>query len=296
MNGLDRDKVIKSFNAAARTYDNVAVLQRTVSERLIERLEMVKLVPGLILDIGAGTGYSARLLEKKYGKAKVCQLDMSCEMSKVSRKNSKRFFSRQKFVCGDAESQPFADELFDLAYSSLSLQWCNDLDSCVAETTRTLNNNGFFIFATLGPDTLRELRNSWAQVDDRIHVNTFIDMHDIGDALVRAGLDSVVMDVENITMTYENCTDLMRELKSLGAHNVNTGRHKALTGKNAFDRMQQQYETYRHNGTLPASFEIIYGSAWKASKKLKDTVEEGQKKAGVSYIPVDSIKKRENKV
>lgn len=289
MNGLDKVQVIKSFNAAAGTYDKAAVLQRTVTERLIERLGMIKIVPGLILDIGAGTGHSARLLEKKYKKAKVCQLDMSCEMAMASRKKSKRFFSRQKFVCGDAEILPFADALFDLAYSSLSLQWCNDLDKCIAETTRTLSNNGFFIFATLGPDTLRELRQCWALADDRVHVNTFIDMHDIGDALVRAGLDSVVMDVENITMTYENCMDLMHELKSLGAHNVNTGRHRGLTGKKAFNRMQQQYETYRHNGRLPASFEIIYGSAWKSPNKHK-----GQSKEGVSYIPVNSIRKQKS--
>ena len=291
MNGLDKDKVIKSFNAAASTYDNAAVLQRTVSERLIERLEMIKIVPGLILDIGAGTGHSARLLEKKYSKTKVCQLDMSCEMARVSRKNSRRFFSRQNFVCGDAESLPFADTLFDLVYSSLTLQWCNDLDKCIAETSRALNNNGFLIFATLGPDTLRELRHCWAQVDDRIHINTFIDMHDIGDALVRAGLDSVVMDVEHITMTYENCMDLMCELKSLGAHNVNTGRHKGLTGKNAFNRMQHQYETFRQNEKLPASFEIIYGSAWKAPENTVRTNSEG-----VTYIPVDSIRKQKSNV
>ena len=289
MNGLDKDKVIKSFNAAAATYDNAAVLQRTVSERLVERLAMIKLVPGFILDIGAGTGHSARLLEKKYSKAKVFQLDMSYEMALISRKNSKRFFSRQNFICGDAERLPFADALFDLVYSSLSFQWCNDLDKCIAETTRTMNNNGFLIFATLGPDTLRELRHCWAQADDRIHINTFIDMHDIGDALVRSGLDSVVMDVEYITMTYENCVDLMRELKSLGAHNVNTDRHKGLTGKNTFNEMQQQYETYRHNGKLPASFEIIYGSAWKATEKIKSRANEG-----VSFVPVDSIKKQKS--
>ncbi len=144
-----------------------------------------------------------------------------------------------------------------------------------------------FIFATLGPDTLKELRESWAAADSGVHVNTFFDMHDIGDALVRAGLEGVVMDVEYIKMTYKDCMSLMRELKAIGAHNVNNDRHKGLTGKKHLEKMMNHYETFRENEKLPATFEIVYGHAWKPSVSAMIRGEEG-----VAYVPVSEIKKR----
>ncbi len=286
MSGVDKSKVAKSFGAAAKGYDRVAVLQRTVSERMIERLNLIQLAPENILDIGAGTGQSARSLAKKFKRSKVFQLDLSQQMSIISRSKTSRFFSRQNFVCGDAERLPVTSSFFDLVHSSLTFQWCNDLDKCFSESFRVLNTNGLFIFATLGPDTLKELRECWAAVDDNIHINTFFDMHDIGDALVRAGLESVVMDVESITMTYTDSMDLMRELKALGAHNVNKDRHKGLTGKDSFKIMMHHYEKFRENEKLPASFEIIYGHAWKPATPIASRTDNG-----VSYVPVSAIKK-----
>ena len=286
MSGVDKSKVAKSFGAAAKGYDQVSVLQRAVSERLIERLDLIKLTPENILDIGAGTGQSARSLAKKFKRSRVFQLDLSQRMSIISRSKTSRFFSRQNFVCGDAESLPVTSSFFDLVHSSLTFQWCNDLDRCFSESVRVLNTNGLFIFATLGPDTLKELRECWAVVDDNIHINTFFDMHDIGDALVRAGLESVVMDVESITMTYTDSMDLMRELKALGAHNVNKDRHKGLTGKVSFKKMMHHYEKFRETEKLPASFEIIYGHAWKPATPITSRTDNG-----VSYVPVSAIKK-----
>ena len=287
MNGVEKNRVAQSFNAVSGEYDQVAVLQRTVSDRLLDRLQLINIDPGNILDLGAGTGYSARTLGKKYKNSRVLQLDMAIKMSIMSRSKAPRFFSRQHYVNGDLENMPLVNSGFDLVYSSMALQWCNNLDNAFSETVRVLNPGGFFIFATLGPDTLKELRQSWAAADNHIHVNTFIDMHDIGDAMVRAGFENVVMDVETITMTYPDCLALMRELKLLGAHNVNTGRHKGLTGKDRLNKVLQQYETYRKHGKLPASFEIIYGHAWKpAQAKQKFTAHTE------SYIPVTSITKR----
>jgi malonyl-CoA O-methyltransferase len=167
----------------------------------------------------------------------------------------------------------------------MTLQWCNDPGQVFIEARRVLRSNGLFIFATLGPDTLKELRESWATVDDDIHVNTFFDMHDIGDALVRAGLEGVVMDVENIKLTYKDSLDLMCELKMLGAHNVNKKRHKALTGKGKLERVIQAYEKYRENDTLPANYEVVYGHAWKPLSEKS-----GNKTGHTSYIPISSIK------
>ena len=128
------------------------------------------------------------------------------------------------------------------------------------------------MFSSFGPDTLKELRESWHTADtdsgnnnERSHVNDFIDMHDIGDALLRAGLSDPVMDVDNITLTYSDVYQLMRELKALGAHNVATGRRHSLTGKTRLRNMVAAYEEFRDGGLLPATYEVVYGHAWGVS-------------------------------
>jgi len=122
------------------------------------------------------------------------------------------------------------------------------------------------MFSTFGPDTLKELRQSWqaadANSDENIHVHDFIDMHDIGDAMLRAGLADPVMDVENFTLTYPDAYQLMRELKMLGAHNVASDRRHTLTGKARVQSMVAAYENFRVNGSLPATYEVVYGHAW----------------------------------
>ena len=294
MNGIDKLKLARSFDASASHYDQFAVLQRTVTERLIDRLDLLNITPGTIIDIGAGTGTAARTLAGKYKRSKIVQLDLSRQMLIESRRHLfqsfwAKIFSKHRFICGDAESLPVADCSVGLAFSSLALQWCNDLDKCLAEARRVLLPNGLFLFATLGPDTLKQLRESWASVDNDVHINTFLDMHDIGDALVRAGMESVVMDVENMTMTYTDCKDLMGELKALGAHNVNVSRHKGLTGKAKLEKVIQAYEKHRSDGKLPASYEIIYGHAWRPAHA---DAKASHSKDGVAYVPATSIKTR----
>ena len=176
--------------------------------------------------------------------------------------------------------------LRQLVFSSLAYQWCNDLDNALAEVGRILSANGLFLFATLGPDTLRELRDSWATVDHSPHVNTFYDMHDIGDALLRAGLENVVMDVETVSMRYPDCVSLMRDLKQVGAQNASLDRQPGLTGRKKLQALQQAYEAYRQAGTLPATYEIVYGHGWAPVS--------GQRidKPGVARVPVAQIEKR----
>jgi malonyl-CoA O-methyltransferase len=118
------------------------------------------------------------------------------------------------------------------------------------------------MFSTLGPDTLIELRRSWSAVDGFNHVNAFVDMHDIGDALLRARLTDPVMDAERITLTYQDVFGLMRDLKTLGAHNVSHGRARGLTGKGRLGAMKAAYEGFRRDGVLPATYEVVYGHAW----------------------------------
>jgi len=285
MNELDKYKIAYSFDRAASAYEKNAVLQKTVAERLLSRLDLLTVKPKWIADIGSGTGTTSRALAGRYKSARVAQIDLSPLMLLQSRSKSRIFFSRQYYCCADAENIPLAARKIDLVFSSLTYQWCNDTDRAFAEVKRVLRPNGLFLFATLGPDTLRELRTSWAAVDDDTHVNTFFDMHDIGDALVRAGLESVVMDVEIITLNYPDCLSLMRDIKIVGAHNTNQARPKTLTGKRKMQLMIAAYEKFRRGSVLPATYEIVYGHAWAP------TSDQNTKQGTVAYVPLESLRK-----
>ncbi len=274
----------QSFDKSASRYDEVAVLQREVANRVLERLDLVKMEPKRILDLGCGTGLNSKALNKRYKKAQVLSLDLSPGMLKEARKH-KGWLSKQRFVCGDAESLPLADDSVDLIFSSLTIQWCSNLDRVFSECFRVLRPGGLLMFATLGPDTLHELRNSWKSVDGHNHVNAFIDMHDIGDAMIRARLADPVMDVETITMTYNEVMALMRDLKVLGAHNMTGGRSRHLTGKERLRAMTEAYESYRKDGLLPASYEVVYGHAWAPENKEK--LQNGAD--GVFHFPLEKL-------
>jgi malonyl-CoA O-methyltransferase len=164
------------------------------------------------------------------------------------------------------------------------LQWCGDLDAAFREVRRVLRPDGLFAFTTFGPDTLRELRAAWAAVDGYSHVNTFIDMHDIGDALVRAGLTEPVLDVERVTLTYPDVLSLMRDLKVIGAHNVTAGRPRGLVGRGALRRVEAAYEPARRSGLIPATYEVVYGAAWGTAGKRAGPAVDGEVRISPSSI------------
>ncbi|WP_308418553.1 methyltransferase domain-containing protein [Chitinimonas arctica] len=166
-------------------------------------------------------------------------------------------------VCADLETLPLADASVELVWSSLAIQWLNEPDRAFREFHRVLQPEGLLMFSTFGPDTLLELKQSFGQADQRPHVNRFIDMHDLGDALSHAGFSAPVMDMEKIVLTYADVKAVMRDLKAIGAHNVAVGRGRGLFGKAAFARACDAYEHLRRDGKLPATYEVVYGHAWK---------------------------------
>jgi len=259
---LDRQKLISSFNNAADTYDAVARLQKYVGEQLLDRLQYINVPNGMILDMGAGPGTFSNMLESRFHSSHVVQLDIAQKMLLAGRAAGRQFFSRQHHVCADADFLPLKKASIDFIFSNLMLQWSQDTDRLFLETARVIRPGGLFAFSTLGPDTLIELRESWRSVDEEIHVNTFIDMHDIGSALIRAGFSDPVLEVEMVELSYPLLSGLLQDLQSLGARNVNSNRRKTLTGKKRFKGMQAAYETKRKGGRLPASYEVIFGHAW----------------------------------
>lgn len=262
---VDKQQVRRAFERAAGSYDKSAVLQQEVNHHLLERFDYINFNPTTIIDIGAGTGYATQALRKRFPKAGMFALDLAFSMLKIAA-SRQSIWSKLKnkitFVNADAESLPFADNSVDLIYSNLTLQWVNDLDLALSECRRVLRPGGMLLFSTFGPDTLKELRASWQKVDQYSHVNAFLDMHDVGDAMVRARFAEPVMDVETFTLTYKDVYGLMRDLKAIGAHNVTSQRAKGLTGKAHFKALEQHYEPFRNDGVLPASYEVVYGHAW----------------------------------
>ena len=271
----DKRKMRQAFEKAAADYDTAAVLQREISQRLLERLEYIKLQPTRVLDVGAGTGLSLSGLRQQYPSAHIYALDIARDMLLQAR-NKQSWFQRWRhplqFITADAEALPLADASVDLLFSNLTLQWCTDLKQTFNEFRRVLKPGGLLMFTTFGPDTLKELRQCWSQVDAYTHVNEFIDMHDIGDALVGSRFAEPVMDMEIITMTYADVPGIMRDLKIIGAHNVTQGRERSLTGKGKLQHVINAYEQFRHKGVLPVSYEVVYGHAWIATESVPDSV------------------------
>lgn len=257
---IDRRHARHAFERAVGTYDASAVLQREIAQRLLTRLELIKLSPRRVLDLGCGTGFCTRALGRRYRGCEIVAADVAYAMTASARRR-RRWFGRERFLCADAEALALRDHSIDMVVSNLTLQWC-DPDAVLRECARVLRPGGVLMMSSFGPDTLRELRAAWRAVDERPHVHTFVDMHDLGDALMRAGFSGPVMDVEHFTLSYPDVLALLRDLKALGAHNVARSRHRGLTGKGRFARFKSAYESHARDGRILASYEVVYGHAW----------------------------------
>lgn len=277
MNSALKQAIRLAFESAAARYDDAAFLQQEIARRLDERLDMMKLSPGRILDAGCGTGFALPLLHRRYPKAELLGLDLARNMLEQARQRLPRPSWRQRagrlfsapatpLVCADMAHLPLAGNSVDLAWSSLALQWLDQPEAAFREARRVLRPGGLLLFATLGPDTLKELRSAFAGLDGYGHVNRFIDLHDLGDALIHAGFANPVMEMEYITLTYDDLKGLLRDLKGIGAHTVLEGRREGLMGRAEWQRLTGNYERFRQEGRLPATYEVIYGHAWVGDK------------------------------
>ncbi|HEX4885732.1 MAG TPA: malonyl-ACP O-methyltransferase BioC [Casimicrobiaceae bacterium] len=293
---VDPAAVKRAFGRAAATYDAAAVLQREVGTRLVGRLDVVRLEPARILDVGCGTGEATAQLVARYPDARVVGLDLALPMAQAARERLHRTRSLYRrllaplsratgpsahVVCADASMLPLAGVSIDLVFSNLALQWVNDLPRAFAEMRRVLRVGGLLTFTTFGPDTLKELRAAFARADGYTHVNRFVDMHDLGDMLVGAGFADPVMDMETLTVTYPSAQALMLDLKAIGATNATRGRPRGLTGRGRIARVVAQLEKRMQEGRLPATYEIVYGHAWK-----------GEPKTTAAGLPIVKVERR----
>lgn len=251
-----------AFNAAAHQYDKVSILQQTIAKRLFDHLDLLKTKKQIILDLGAGTGEMTKYLYN-YKKSTVITVDIAEKTLKINYQKHPKTHT----ICADANHLPIKNNSINLIISNLMLQWCADIGSVFTEVNRVLVEGGLFLFSTFGPQTLNELKTSWQVVDNHRHTNQLTDMHDIGDKLSSI-FQSPVIEAETILLTYNQVTDLMKDLKQLGANTV-LGANGGLTGKTKFQAMQNQYENYRKDDKLPATYEVIYAHAWNPKPRLE---------------------------
>jgi malonyl-CoA O-methyltransferase len=265
LTSLDKDAIRSSFNRAATSYDQHAVLQREVESRLLERIEFQRLEPLTILDLGCGTGSASHSLAERFPLANVIALDWAPAMltkTNEAANDNTAGTDGIRPLCADMHTLPLAARSIDLIFSSLALQWSYDIPAVFSGFRRVMKPNAMLVFTCFGPDTLYELKQAWRAVDDRPHVNDYPDMQDIGDELMVAGFREPVMDAERLTVEYPDVMALMRELKGIGAHNVASQRQQGLTGKTHMQAMLQAYEQFRRDDRYPASYEVIYGTAF----------------------------------
>ena len=258
---IEKYRIAKSFNRAAYTYDAAATFQRNVGEKLLSMVEAIHTV-ATVVDLGCGTGHITGRLQEKFLQAEVIGIDLAESMLSVARKKNPAV---PAWLCGDAEKLPLASASVDVVFSSLALQWCNNLTSLFAELNLILKPGGTLIFSTLGPNTLHELKSAWQQVDNYVHVNHFISGDNVKKELLKMGFTSIQFDQQSPVLQFEKLTDLTRELKALGAHNINRGRATGLTGRQKIAAFKTAYEQLRHDSLLPATYEVFYIIAKKPS-------------------------------
>ena len=255
---LDKAKVRRSFAAAAQTYDGLAGLQRQVGLELLARFPQ-RQPGGVLMDLGCGTGFISHQLAKDFFGQQMIALDIALPMLQTSRR--KYSAMAVHYLCADAEKLPIADNSIDQIYSNLALQWAQDLSASCVDFKRVLTKQGQLVFATFGPETLRELKTAWAKVDDFMHVNSFHSADQIHDFLQAAGFKQVILESKLYESAYPDVESLMRELKGIGAHNVNRQRNPRPTTKTQLKSMISHYPLQSAGRGIVASYEIIFVKA-----------------------------------
>ena len=251
--------VRRRFDRAAKTFDEADFVHGVTRDGLLTRMGPMTVEADIVLDLGAGTGNAIPLLQKRFRGARVIAVDGSGRMLQAAR--SKRgLWSKQREVQADATALPFADGSIDVVFCNLLLPWFDRLDPVFAEVARVLRIDGLFAFSTLGPDSLVEIRHAWQAVDDGAHVTLFPDMHDVGDALVRAGLRDPVLDIDRLTVNYDSSEALFRDLTAVAARNSLRQRQPGLMGRG---HLQRFVDALFVSGTACSlTLELVYGHCW----------------------------------
>jgi malonyl-CoA O-methyltransferase len=277
----ERRATRRAFARAAMTFDGACAVHDEIRARLLERLDYLRIAPHLAVDLGCATGRGASALAERYPAARVIALDSSFAMLQAARARAP-----QAVVGAEAERLPFLSNCAQLLFASVVLPFCAP-PALFAEASRVLAEGGLLLFATVGPDTLQEIRRAWATVDRGIHVHAAFDMHDIGDLALAAGLADPVLDTDRLTLTYPDSAALFRDLAQCGAVNVAAGRARGLTGRGRWAAFERALRAAQLTERLEITVEIVLGHAFgRGPSRARPS--NGQEVG----VPVDQIGRR----
>ncbi len=278
-----KTEICKTFNRHATQYEQAAKIQHEIGERLFERLHYLKIKPRYILDLGCGPGTFSQRLKKHYPQAHIVGFDLACAMLKQA-KTKQGWLKKWALVAGDMTGMPFATGTFDLVFANQVIHWSQPLSGVMSELNRVMNPGGCLMFSTLGPDTFCELRQAWSKIDNYAHTNEFIDMHDVGDALLAEHFLDPVMDMEILTAHYSTLAQLLEALKAQGVRNINSRRNPGLTGKQSWQVFEKNFAAFlTEQSKFPLTYEVVYGHAWKGEQRRMG-------KGTETLIPITQLK------
>lgn len=254
--------VRNAFGRHAEAYDDLVVVQRRVRDRIRELCRTHVASPGVVVDIGAGTGSLLNLLRTEYPTALLVPLDAAYGMMS----HAYRELSLHHAVTADAEALPLRSAVADLVISSSAFQWLDSLDTAFREVCRILLPGGVFIFSFFGSRTLRELRDSYRRAvrqhrtaSDR--TRTFHSGDEAATAAAAAGLKLDSLWTETEEELYLDVQSLIRSIRGIGA-NTPRSRPSSLAERGVMRDMIEIYRrVYGRDGMIPATYDVIYGIA-----------------------------------
>ncbi len=282
----ERRATRRSFDRAT-AFDAVSFVHDETRRRLLERLDLFDLEPRVAVDLGCATGRGALALADRYPSARVLAVDSSTGMLSAARA---RFAAAPSVAAlgGDAEQLPLREQSVQLVLANLVLPWCRP-PTLFAEAARVLEDGGLLLFATLGPDSLRELRAAWGAVDSALHVHAAFDLHDVGDLALAAGLAEPVVDVDRLEVTYASVASLVHDLRSCAAVNVAAGRRRGLTTPRRWHAFERALVGGGDGARFAITLELVLGQAWGRGPRRTGRPEG----AGEIAVPLASLRRRE---
>ena len=275
---LNAKHIRRRFERAAASFDQADFVHAATRQGLLSRLAPLLVDAGTVVDLGAATGAANRSLSKRFKGAHLISIDLAHGMLGRAR-SKKSWLSKISFAQADAGALPLANGSVDVVFSNMLLPWFDDPGPVFSEVARVLRKGGVFAFATLGPDSLQEIRRAWQQVDNSVHVNRFPDMHNLGDGLVNAGLRDPVLDVDRLSVSYESSTRLFDDLTAVGGRNSLDQRTRGLTSRKRFAAMNKGLT---EPAGIALDLELVYGHCWGSGPRN----EPGNYKIDANRIPI----------
>jgi len=284
-------QIRRQFEKSGLDFGQHSAVYESVSERLLSRLDVLAIKPRRILDLGCRNGYQMAALRERFPDASVTGADpapaVATELPSSWPAWLRRRPKRALMVACDPHHLPFPDKHFDLVVSNLLLPFCHAPHAVFAEAARVLDTGGAFFFTSAGPDTLSEYRSVWANIDAHMHAFGLIDMHDLGDAMLRSGFAAPVLDRDNLTVDYPSIEALQDELVQLGAANVAEGRRRGLMAPSVRNALQEQADSAAR---FPVTLELVQGHGWKGELKDAGLENTGNNSPDEYRISVESLR------